>query len=86
VAIAREPEHPVRDRVDECLEAVFTLTVEPDQEGDRDRGRRRILDRQQQRPDIVGHFEDPANAIQEQGDADNDSGDEDRQEIPTRPR
>ena len=66
-AIAREAEHPVGDGVDERLEAVLALAVEADQQGDRDRGRREVLRRDEDRADVVGDVGDPADDVDQRG-------------------
>ncbi len=84
VAIAVEADHPVRDRVDDRPQPALALAVEPDEQRDRDGGRREVAGRDQYRRHILGDVGDPSDEVDHEGGQEDEPGDEDRQQLPPR--
>ena len=85
-AVAIEPHHPVRDRVDDRPQPSLALAVEPDQQRDGDGRRRQVAGRDQDRRHVLGDVGDAAGEIDHQDRQEDEPGDEDRQELPSRAR
>ena len=85
-AVAVEPDHPIRDRVDDRPQPPLALAVEPDQQRHRDGRRRQVPGRDQDRRHVLGHVGDPADEVDDQDRQEDEPGDEDRQELPSRAR
>ena len=83
-AVAGEPEHPVRDDIDECLQTLLALTIEADEQSDRNRCGSEIPDREEDGLDALRQLGEPADQVDDQSRQEDHAGHEDRSQLSTR--